>query len=236
MLAILLLVLCLGLRLCYKARALPSDLNESAWISLALLVQFQSLIMAVPVLATTASSPLSSYVFKVVIVFTSSTGTILLLFMPKLWRIHGWGDSGSDSQRGSAKGSHGKVGDGGVIGSTKASGKRSKASEGKPGGLWNNFKSGPSFGSSVGGDASEARDSFLVATVVSAAAEYQQKQGIPKPSSASLDAVTGGALHNKVYFLLLMTSSLGLIVRTIVKRKLTFLVVDNDRPRNFTKR
>jgi hypothetical protein len=86
-----------GLVLCYKARNLPSDFQESAWITVCLVVQFQSLLYAMPILAFTASTPVVTYITKVVFVILNSTGTVLLIFLPKMWAIYGWGAHASSS-------------------------------------------------------------------------------------------------------------------------------------------
>jgi len=86
-----------GLALCYKARALPSEFQESGWITLALLLQFESLMLAVPILSLTASNTTASYVFKVAIILMASTGTVLIIFVPKLWFVLTLQDSKSAS-------------------------------------------------------------------------------------------------------------------------------------------
>jgi len=53
-------LLLVGLYLCYKARALPSEFQESGWVTLALLLHFESLVLATPILAMTANNPLAS--------------------------------------------------------------------------------------------------------------------------------------------------------------------------------
>jgi hypothetical protein len=186
--------LLLGLYLCYKARALPSDFNESAWVSLALLVQFQSMVMAIPVLAQTTNNPGASYIFKVIIVLLSSLGTVLLIFMPKLWRIHGWGNSGSASNNHSqGKEGAGKVG---AKGGPERLSKDRSSGHGSQG-LFARFKRSTGNHDTLEG-ADMVRGAFSLADAVT---EYRS-QAVPqssqvKPSTASLDAVTAGTLHSR---------------------------------------
>lgn len=86
-----------GLVLCYRARSLPSDFQESAWITVCIVMQFQSLLYVLPIVAFTASTPLVTFIIKVVFVFLNSTGTVLLIFIPKMWVMYGWGAVHSSS-------------------------------------------------------------------------------------------------------------------------------------------
>jgi hypothetical protein len=91
LLAIMLLMLLFGLWLCYRTRALPSEFQESSWITLAILMQFVSLVLLVPMLALSASSATATYVLKVLVVWMSSCGTVFLLLGPKVWALWRWG-------------------------------------------------------------------------------------------------------------------------------------------------
>jgi len=120
LLGVMLCVLLMGLRLSWLSRSLPSDFNESAYISMALLVEFMSLLLAVPILSQITGNPSVSYIVKVIIVFLSSVGICLIIFLPKLWVVHYTKeDAVSEKDHKANNGAGGGAGGGGGGGGSK---------------------------------------------------------------------------------------------------------------------
>ena len=96
-LVLMVLLLVFGLVMCYRARNLPVEFDETRWIALALTVNFQSLLFAIPVLDFTSTNATAAFITKCIIVFLNSTGTVALLFFPKLWLLYMWRIGASSS-------------------------------------------------------------------------------------------------------------------------------------------
>ena len=88
----------------YSARNVKSDYQESTWVALSMVSQFQILVLAVPVLTMVAEDPVTSFFLRVGVIFINDLGVLLLIFAPKLLRFYDfsvvgpYGDSIRDGQ------------------------------------------------------------------------------------------------------------------------------------------
>lgn len=83
-----LVCLLFALYLCYQVRKIPSDYQESKWITLSIISMFQVGIIAVPVLLIVRENTDALYFVNVMILFLMSSTVTLLMFGPKVYQFH----------------------------------------------------------------------------------------------------------------------------------------------------
>ena len=72
----------------YQTRNVRSDYQESTWVALSMVSQFQILVLAIPVLIMVAKDPITSFFLRVCVIFLNDAGVLLLIFVPKLRRFY----------------------------------------------------------------------------------------------------------------------------------------------------
>lgn len=97
--ALLCLSLVYGLYLSFKSRNIPSEFNEGRFITIAVIAAFEVLAISIPVFFSTSSDPTTNFILQFFIIFVTSAGTIMLIFIPKLIIrfSHGW-ETGNDGK------------------------------------------------------------------------------------------------------------------------------------------
>lgn len=86
--AVNLTCLLFALYLCYHVRKIPSDYQESKWITASIISMFQVGIIAVPVLYIVQENTDVFYFVSVMIPFLLSSTVTLLMFGPKVYQFH----------------------------------------------------------------------------------------------------------------------------------------------------
>ncbi len=77
-----------ALYLCYHVRKIPSDYQESRWITASIISMLQVGIIAVPVLLIVQENTNALYFVSVMILFLVSSTVTLLMFGPKIYQFH----------------------------------------------------------------------------------------------------------------------------------------------------
>jgi ABC-type phosphate transport system substrate-binding protein len=77
--------LCVGCSLSYHVRNVPVEFSEGQWIGVAMINFLEMFVLAIPILIITADKPSADGVMKSMVVFCSSFGTILIIFVPKFY-------------------------------------------------------------------------------------------------------------------------------------------------------
>jgi len=80
--------LLLALYMSYKVRSIPSEYQESKWITASIISMFQVAIIGVPVLVIVKEETHALYLVNVMILFLLSSTVTLLMFGPKLYQFH----------------------------------------------------------------------------------------------------------------------------------------------------
>mmetsp|Transcript_41702 Transcript_41702/g.130638 ORF Transcript_41702/g.130638 Transcript_41702/m.130638 type:complete len:832 (-) Transcript_41702:95-2590(-) len=78
-----------GVYLCYRTRLMPSELNESRWISIALFSNLQIIVWGVPILALISRDPTTNstqFVMLSMALWLNDSAILSMMFVPKIWR------------------------------------------------------------------------------------------------------------------------------------------------------
>eukprot|EP00636_Phaeomonas_parva_P000123 CAMPEP_0118855640 /NCGR_PEP_ID=MMETSP1163-20130328/3390_1 /TAXON_ID=124430 /ORGANISM="Phaeomonas parva, Strain CCMP2877" /LENGTH=1047 /DNA_ID=CAMNT_0006788557 /DNA_START=288 /DNA_END=3431 /DNA_ORIENTATION=+ len=78
-----------GVYLCYRTRHMPSELNESSWISIALFSNLQIIVLAVPIIALIsrdATTNSTQFVMLSMALWLNDSAILSMVFVPKIWR------------------------------------------------------------------------------------------------------------------------------------------------------
>lgn len=81
-------ILMYSLWLCYVTRTLPSDFNESKWITASVISIFQLMILGIPVMVIVRDNPSANYCVRVCVFFLMSMSTMLFIYAPKFVKMH----------------------------------------------------------------------------------------------------------------------------------------------------
>ncbi|GBG31271.1 Gamma-aminobutyric acid type B receptor subunit 2 [Hondaea fermentalgiana] len=73
-----------GLYLSFRSRNIPSEFNEGRYITIAVIAAFEVLAISIPVFLSTSSDPTTNFILQVFIIFVTSAGTVMLIFVPKI--------------------------------------------------------------------------------------------------------------------------------------------------------
>jgi len=97
LLGIMILLLMIGNYYTYKGRFVPSEYAESKWVGFSMVLYLEALVLGVPVVILSSGNAGASFVVKSVAIMLADFGTVLLIFIPKIWLLYGWGIDGQSS-------------------------------------------------------------------------------------------------------------------------------------------
>ncbi|KAL7535211.1 hypothetical protein ACHAXR_006348 [Thalassiosira sp. AJA248-18] len=81
-------ILMYSLWLCYATRTLPSEFNESKWITASVISIFQLMILGIPVMVIVRDNPSANYCVRVCVFFLMSMSTMFFIYAPKFAKMH----------------------------------------------------------------------------------------------------------------------------------------------------
>lgn len=97
LMGIMILMLTVGNYYSYKGRFIPSEYAESKWVGFSMLLYLEALIIGVPVVILSSGNAGASFIVKGLAIVLADFGTVLLIFIPKIWLLYGWGIEGQSS-------------------------------------------------------------------------------------------------------------------------------------------
>jgi hypothetical protein len=77
-----------ALYLCYVTRHIPSDLNESKWVTVSIISIFQILLLSIPVLVIAWDDSNAFFFLRATVVFLISMGVTCFIFVPKVYHFY----------------------------------------------------------------------------------------------------------------------------------------------------
>lgn len=104
------LMLLYALFLCFKTRKISSEYQEGTWITASVLSISQILALAIPILVIVGSNNDAFYFMRAAAIFLISSTVTILIFAPKVYRVHFWKPKPVVSRFGSAVGTQSRYG------------------------------------------------------------------------------------------------------------------------------
>ena len=95
--AFIVVSLLVGTYLAYCGRRIPTEYNESQWTAMAMIVNFQCMVLGIPVLVLAWGLSTSSFAIKTLLSVLPAAATVLLVFVPKLLLAYDYVQRASDS-------------------------------------------------------------------------------------------------------------------------------------------
>eukprot|EP00574_Skeletonema_japonicum_P006819 CAMPEP_0201718370 /NCGR_PEP_ID=MMETSP0593-20130828/3891_1 /ASSEMBLY_ACC=CAM_ASM_000672 /TAXON_ID=267983 /ORGANISM="Skeletonema japonicum, Strain CCMP2506" /LENGTH=894 /DNA_ID=CAMNT_0048208651 /DNA_START=50 /DNA_END=2734 /DNA_ORIENTATION=- len=93
------LMLFYALYLCFITRKISDEYQEGTWITASVLSIIQILVLSIPILVIVENDNSASYFVRVAVIFLVSSTVTMLIFFPKIYRIHFCRDQAGRSRR-----------------------------------------------------------------------------------------------------------------------------------------